>query len=196
MVYPILQFTILSFDLDCLPRKDVHLGPFILSVKDLELASLQLMPTYTYPANPVRWPSREIIDVISRHSADIHSRLPRVRVVGDNPYLSGVVLHYQSLVDRHPISSHSPWINDDLTSWDFLVVLCGPEGKYGPMDMRDPASEAALTMGQLPFLEIGRVTLPTRCDAVIYKNDTHGQATNLEGPPMVASVSAEAVCGR
>jgi 4-amino-4-deoxy-L-arabinose transferase-like glycosyltransferase len=171
MACSILQFTILSFDVDWLPRKDVHLGPFILSVKDLELASLQLMPTYTYPANRVRWPSREIVDLISGHSADIQGRLPRVRVVGDNPYVSGVVLRYQSLIDSHPIVAHGPWIKDDLTSWDFLVVLCGPEGRYGPMDTRDPAAEAALTSGQLPFREIGRVELPTHCDAVLYKKE-------------------------
>ena len=107
---------------------------FILSIKDLELASLQLIPTYTFPANPTAWPTREVVSAIASHISPAQAELPTVRVVGEHPYSSGLVLTYQSVLSGTPITSHGPFTRSDPVFWDFSVLVCGPEGKYGPLD--------------------------------------------------------------
>ena len=118
-VYPAYQFIALSFDTPYAPRKDVRWGPFILSTGNLELASLQLIPTYTFPANLTAWPTREVVSAIASHAALMQGRPPRVRVVGEHPYLSGLVLKYQSVLSRTPIASHGPFTTEDPASSDF-----------------------------------------------------------------------------
>jgi len=169
--YPVYQFVALSFDTPYAPRQDLRMGPFVLSTGNVELASLQLIPTYTFPANPTAWPTGEIVSAISSHEALMQGRPPRVRVVGEHPYLSGLVLKYQSVLSRTPITSHGPFTTEDPASSDFSVVVCGPEGKYGPLDKREPQVAASVADPRNGFREIARVRLPTQCDAVIYQND-------------------------
>ena len=169
--YPAYQFIALSFDTPYIHRKDLRLGPFILSVKDLELASLQLTPTYTFPANPVAWPTQEVVSAIVSHTSHLDGHLPDVRVVGEHPYLSGLVLMYQSVLSGTPITSHGPFSREDPALSDFSVVVCGPEEKYGPLDVREPRLAALLADPRNGFQEVARVRLPSQCDALIYKND-------------------------
>jgi 4-amino-4-deoxy-L-arabinose transferase-like glycosyltransferase len=167
--WPVYLFASSSFDTPFAPRRDLRAGPFILMTRDLELASLQLIPTYTFPANPVAWPAREIISVIAAnapHGVDP----PKVRVVGEHPYLSGLILIYQSVLDRTPILSHGPFAHEDPALSDYSVVVCGPDGKYGPLDVRESDVAAGVADPRNGFQEIGRVPLPSRCDAVIYRN--------------------------
>jgi hypothetical protein len=168
--YPAYQAIAFSFDSPYLPRKDARWGPFLLSVKDLELASLQLIPSYTFPANPVRWPLEEIVSTIVSHASVVKGRLPRVRVVGENPYLSGLVLTYQAALSRTPVTSHGAFTRDDPRLWDFSVLVCGPERKYGPLDVREPEAARVLADPKRGFAEIGRVRIPSGCDALIYQN--------------------------
>lgn len=168
---PAYQFLSFSFDTPYAPRKDLRLGPFVLSVRDLELASLQLIPTYTFPANPTAWPTREVVSAIAYHTSHMRGRVPIVRVVGEHPYLSGLVLTYQSVLSRTPIASHGPFTREDPALSDFSVVVCGPERKYGPLDVREPQVAASLADPRNGFQEVARIRLPSRCDAVIYQND-------------------------
>ena len=167
--WPAYQLLAFSFDAPYLPREDVRLGPFILSIKNLELASLQLSPTYTFPANPVKWPLEEIVSIVASHASGANGALPRVRVVGEHPYLSGLVLTYQAALSRTPITSPGRSTRDDPRLWDFSVLVCGPEGKYGPLDYREPEAAAILTDTNMGLAEIGRVRIPSGCDARIYK---------------------------
>ena len=169
--FPGYLFAAYSFDTPYVPRYDLQLGPFTVMKRDLELASLQLMPTYTFPANPVYWPTREIIAVIAADAANRAGRFPSVRAVGEHPYLSGLNLVYQSNLDGTPIFSHGPFVHEDPARFSYSVVICGPEKRYGPLDVREPEAAAALADPQNGFHEIGRVPLPSQCDAVIYRND-------------------------
>jgi hypothetical protein len=167
-VYPAYQFAQTSFDSQRFPRRDISIGPFVLCVEDLELASLQFIPTYTYPANPVSWPVDPILALITAQSPNpTPSR--RVRFVGDNPYLNGVVLQYESLRIGQPVASNGPFPSDDVSTYDFVVRLCGPEGRYGPADTRVPKLEMQFDRGTLPFTKIGQIQIPTGCEAQIYK---------------------------
>jgi 4-amino-4-deoxy-L-arabinose transferase-like glycosyltransferase len=168
-VFPAYLYVASSFDTRFAPRKDWRLGPLIFSIQDLELASLQLIPTYTFPANSTPWPSREIVSAIVAR-ASVSSELPSVRMIGENPYLSGFSLVYQSFLSGTPISSHGPFDREDPRRSDFSVVLCGPEHRYGPLDFREPREEALVADPRNGFQEIARVRLPSRCDAVVYKN--------------------------
>ena len=87
-----------------------------------------------------------------------------------NPYLSGFVLVYQSVLDGKPILSHSPFTREDPRLSDFAVALCGPEHRYGPLDFREPHEEALVTDPRNGFQEIARVRLPSQCDAAVYRN--------------------------
>jgi 4-amino-4-deoxy-L-arabinose transferase-like glycosyltransferase len=169
--YPAYLLLASSFDTPYAPRRDLRLGPFTLMTRELELASLQMIPTYTFPANTISWPTREIIAVIAANVSHRADYLPSVRVVGEHPYLSGVILIYQSTLDRTPIRSHGPFSHEDPAVSNFSVVVCGSEKKYGPLDVREPQVAAALANPRNGFHEIGRVPLPARCDAVIYEND-------------------------
>jgi 4-amino-4-deoxy-L-arabinose transferase-like glycosyltransferase len=167
--WPVYLFVASSFDTSYAPRRDLRAGPFVLMTRDLELASLQWIPTYTFPANPVAWPTREIISVIAANEP--HGvNPPKVRVVGEHPYLSGLILIYQSVLDRTPILSHGPFAHEDPEVSDYSVVVCGPEKKYGPLDAREPQVAAALADPRNGFQEIGRARLPAGCDALIYRN--------------------------
>ena len=170
-IYPAYQFAMLSFDFDAVPRRDLSIGPFVLAVRDLELASLELMPTYAYPPNRVKWPVEEVAGVVLSH-AEPRGLPPRVRFSGDNPYLNGMVLEYESVRLRQPITSHGPlpFVSDkEPTSYDFIVRLCGPDGKYGPVDTRETTLDEQLDRDELPFTRIGTVRIPTPCDVTIYK---------------------------
>jgi hypothetical protein len=170
--WPVYLFVASSFDTPYAPRRDLRFGPFILMTRDLELASLQWIPTYTYPANPVAWPTREIISVIAVN-APRRERPLKVRVVGEHPYLSGLVLTYQSVLDRSPILSHGPLTHEDPALSDYSVVVCGPEKRYGPLDVREPGVASALADPRNGFQEVGRAPLPSGCDAIIYKTAAH-----------------------
>jgi len=171
--YPAYQFIASSFDTPYAPRKDLRLGPFILLIRDLELASLQLIPTYTFPANPIAWPTREVVSAIASHTS--HAHLPAVRVVGEHLYMSGLVLTYQSVLSGTPITSHGPFRRQDPALSDFSVVVCGPEKRYGPLDLREAQVAASIADPRNGFQEIARVRLPSQCDALIYKNDRLGR---------------------
>jgi hypothetical protein len=167
--WPVYLFVASSFDTPYAPRRDLRAGPFILMTRDLELASLQWIPTYTFPANPVAWPVHEIMSVIAAN-APHRSDPPKVRVVGEHPYLSGLVLVYQSVLDRSPILSHGPLTHEDPALSDYSVVVCGPEKRYGPLDAREPDVATALADPHNGFQEIGRIRLPAGCDALVYRN--------------------------
>jgi hypothetical protein len=166
-VYPAYQFAQMSFDSPWFPRRDFAIGRLVFSVRDLELASLQFIPTYTYPANPVSWPVDPILALITAESHD-RTRSPRVRFVGDNPYLNGLVLQYESLRMGQPVISHGPFPHDDVSTYDFVVRLCGPEGRYGPVDTRDQKLEMQLDRGVLAFTRIGHIQIPAGCDVQVY----------------------------
>ncbi len=166
---PMYQFAAFSFDARLLPRPDLRCGPVILSIRNLELESLQWIPTYTYPANRDRWPVEHLVETIAKTSPHGPGHRPRVRVVGELPYLSGVVLHYYGLLNRTPLITGPPQDSSDPRESDFLVVPCGPQHRYGPLDLRDPALEKSLAERRLPFEEIARVPTPAGCDAVIYR---------------------------
>jgi hypothetical protein len=84
--------------------------------------------------------------------------------------LSGLGLTYRAALNRTPITSHGPFTRDDPRLWDFAVLVCGPEQRYGPLDVREPAAAAILANPGIGFAEIGRVRIPSGCDALIYEN--------------------------
>jgi len=162
---PVYQFIIFSFDLTLLPRSDLRWGPFVISIKDLEMVSVQPRPTYTYPANPAKWPTDEVVKIIQTHSHHITDPFAQVLFPDRNLYLNVATLSYQTALNQANIQ----WLSDGISSAHFMVKLTGPGGRYGPLDFRNPDMQKMLNEQRLPFLEIERVRLPDQTEAIIYK---------------------------
>jgi len=166
-LWPLYQFGASSFDLTWLPRKDLGWGPWIVSTADLELASLQLMPVYTFPAGRMHWPAREAVEVIAKHAAAIRDRTPRVRVAGANPFFNGLVLDYQARLLGHRFMFYSAF-DRSLSTADFVVTHSTPGRKYGPLDEGDPLLGRLLEARRLPFVPLAGIPFGDRAQVHIY----------------------------
>jgi 4-amino-4-deoxy-L-arabinose transferase-like glycosyltransferase len=180
LAYPVYQFVAFSFDLGFLPRKDINEGPFLISVADLEMTSLQVLPNYAFPANRVRWPTREVMNILADHWRE--ERKPRLQVMVDLlPYLTPSVFWYQSVLSGMPLDVDDPYaVNCGISRADFLVVLSGSSGRYRSLNPPDPELERLLDARQLPFLEIGRIPLPDQSHAVVYQRSTDSSTYHLQ----------------
>lgn len=155
MLWPTYQFLSWSFDSPLIPRADLHMGPIMLSVTNLEAESLEWMPTYTYPANTTRWPSQEALQrVMNRLSS--RNEPARVHVAGTNPYFNALTLTQDARIARLPLTFDPPF-TDDYSGADFLIAVLANR-RYGPVDRRPTAAERALKAGMAPFTLVG--TLP------------------------------------
>ena len=164
-VWPLYMFASSSFDLIFLPRKDIRLGPLVLSTADVEKASLEWMPTYTFPANPTKWPTWETLQAISNRVVAGHPA--RVHVAGANPYFNGLVLAYEGRLARSSLVFDWP-LARTFNGADFVVIVAAGR-KYGPVDERDPALEQALRNSNEPFIEINRLPLNDGGEIRIYQ---------------------------
>lgn len=151
-VWPVYVFASSSFDSGFLPRKDIRWGPFVLSTADLEMASLEWMPTYTFPANRTKWPTRETLQAISARVTS--GRPARVYVATWNPYFNGMVLAYEARLARSSLVFDAPLLGADF------VITVQSRRQYGPVDEGQQALEQNLRNGSLPFVEIDRLALP------------------------------------
>jgi hypothetical protein len=164
-VWPLYLFVSSSFDSAFLPRKDIVWGPFIISTADLEMASLEWMPTYTFPANRTKWPTRETLEAISARAPS--ARPARVHVAGANPYFNGLVLAYEARLARSSLVFDSPF-NSSFNGADF-VIIPAPQRKYGPVDERRPQLEQELRNGSVPFIQVNWLALPDGGEIRIYE---------------------------
>ena len=168
MVWPVYQFASWSFDSTLVPRADIRWGPLMFSMKNLETESLEWMPTYTYPANPARWPSRDVLNVIEtrRTSADEGAR---VHLAGSNPYFNALMLIYEARLARLPLMFDPPFTSDYRDA-DFVVTVLANR-RYGPVDERPTAAERALAGGTAPFTQIEALPLPDGGEVRVYEAD-------------------------
>ena len=153
LAWPAYQFMSWSFDSPFAPRAEVRLGPLMISTTNLEAASLEWMPTYTYPANSTHWPIQESLRVITRRLAGRDERA-RVHVAGTNPYFNAVTLMHDARIARLPLI-FDPAFTDDYEDADFLVVV-GANRRYGPVDERPTAAGtcavgAVHSAGDIPY---------------------------------------------
>jgi len=168
-IWPLYQFGASSFDPDWLPRRDLRWGPWVLSTADLELASLQIMPVYTFPAGRTAWPARQTVDGIARHAgATIRDRTPRVRVAGNNPFFNGLVLDYHSRLAGHRWMFYSAF-DRNLSKADFVVTVSTPGRKYGPLDEGDPLLQRLLDERRLPFAPLDAISFGDANRVRIYR---------------------------
>jgi 4-amino-4-deoxy-L-arabinose transferase-like glycosyltransferase len=157
LMWPVYQFASWSFDSTLVPRGDIRWGPLMFSMKNLEAQSLEWMPTYTYPANPARWPSRELLRVIEAHTTSSDERA-RVHVAGSNPYFNALMLIYEARLARLPLTFDPPF-GSDYGDADFVVTVLANR-RYGPVDERPTAAEVALADGAVSFTQIESLPLP------------------------------------
>ena len=183
LVFPAYQFTLLSFDIPWVPSRDIRLGPLVLLAADRE-------SLFVRPANRVEWPTREVVDLIARHSNGIQGRALRVRVAGHIPFLDGPVLDHESMLQfRRPLvysmlgdrSLHPTW-------WDFVLVLRGPV--LDSSEYREPVLANLLEARQLPFTDVGRVRLPDDREAVLYRASSSDASATLMGENLVIATDS------
>jgi hypothetical protein len=167
-IYPVFGIIIFSFDLELLPRKDIRWGPFIISIKDLEMASFEMVPPYAYPANQVKWPTHEVVEMVAKHSRDITEPVAQVQMMAYNPYFNAFVLDYESELSRVSANFYS-----EIAAAQFLITLTGSGGRLGILDSRDPYVQKLLDDRRLPWFELGRIPLPGSLEAIIYKKSTN-----------------------
>jgi hypothetical protein len=165
-MWPVYQFASWSFDSTLVPRGDIRWGPLMFSMKNLEAQSLEWMPTYTYPANPARWPSRELLRVIEAHTTSSDERA-RVHVAGSNPYFNALMLIYEARLVRLPLTFDPPF-RSDYGDADFVVTVLANR-RYGPVDERPTAAEAALADGAASFTQIESLPLPDGGEVRLYE---------------------------
>ena len=123
---------------------------------------------YTFPANRMRWPTRETVEVVARHSKTVTRVPPFVSVIGDNPFFSDVVLNYEAKLQRVWIEFGSKL----RPAADFVVTTVAPDRKWGPLDKRDPGLEHRLERRELPYVEIARFSLTGADHIRIYQRVT------------------------
>jgi hypothetical protein len=166
LAFPAYQFGFLSFDIPWVPSRDLRLGPLLLLPADRESLPVR-------PARPTAWPVSDVVGLIAHSGAGIHDRPLRVRVAGHIPFLDGPVLNYEALLRyKQPLAYHL--LGDRSlhpTWWDFVVVLSGPFEL--PYEYREPVLAALLEEQRLPFTAIGKVPLPARREAVVYRANAH-----------------------
>jgi 4-amino-4-deoxy-L-arabinose transferase-like glycosyltransferase len=168
MIWPMYQFASWSFDSPLVPRLDLRSGPIMLSMKNLEAESLEWMPTFTYPANPRRWPSREAVALMEGHRISSDERA-RVHVAGTNPYFNALILMHEARLTRSSFVFDPPFTSDYADA-DFVVTVLATR-RYGPVDQRPTAAERELKGAAAPFTLVGTLPLPDGGDAQIYEAD-------------------------
>lgn len=176
LVWPVYQFASWSFDSRLLPRSDTQWGPLIFSKRDLEAESLEWMPTYTFPANPARWPNREVLAMLESHTASSDERA-RVHVAGSNPYFNVLTVSYEARLAQVSFMFDRPFTSD-YDGADFIVTVLANR-RYGPTDNRPTVEERALANGAAPFTQIGTLPLPDGGNLRIYEADRRLRVSEL-----------------
>jgi hypothetical protein len=174
MMWPAYQFASWSFDSTFLPRADRRWGPIVFSTKNLEAESLNWMQTYSFPANPAHWPSREALQLMARRLASPGERA-RVHVAGTNPYFNGLILMYEARLARLPFLFDLPFTSDYAAA-DFVVTVLAAR-RYGSIDERPTAAEQALTNGAAPFTLVGTLPLADGGDLRFYEANRRLQSS-------------------
>jgi hypothetical protein len=160
--FPLYQYLALSYRGVWAPAEDVRLGPLVLLAGDRD-------HLFVRPANPQRWPVRDVTDLIAAHSHSIVDHDPRVRVAGHIPFIDGPGLKYQSLLSSGRPLVYSSAGDRSLhpTWWDFVVVMSGPTDDR--VEYREPRLSTLLRAGWLPFVPVGAVNLPGQRLADVYR---------------------------
>ena len=174
LAWPAYQFVSWSFDWPFVPRADLRLGPIMFSTTNLEPESLEWMPTYTYPANPTHWPTRESLQVMSNRLSS-RSERARVHVAGTNPYFNALTLMHDARISRLPFVFDQPF-TDDYAGADFLVTAIANR-RYGPLDERPTAAELAMNASASPFTLVGTLPLADGGTVRVYEADRRLHAT-------------------
>jgi hypothetical protein len=181
LMWPAYQFASWSFDSPLVPRFDLRWGPFLLTTTNLEAESLEWMPTYTYPANRTRWPTRETLQLIAGRLENPAEPI-RVHVAGTNPYFNGLVLAHEARLARLPFAIDPPFTSD-YRGADFVVTVMANR-RYGPVDERPTAAELALGTSSAPFVLVGTLPLPAGGAVRFYEAEDRLPPTPADnGPP-------------
>ena len=102
--------------------------------------------------------------------------------VSQLPYLTPPVLWYESVLRGVPVRVDDPFgFDGGLSMADFVVMLDASSGRYGAMAMTDPYLRELLKTGRLPFILLGKVSLPDQSEAVLYGRSP----TPAPGPPVI-----------
>jgi hypothetical protein len=181
LTLPGYQYALLSFDIPWVPSRDIRLGRLLLVPADRESLLVR-------PARPTPWPVGDIVGLITHAGVNIEGRPLRVRVAGHIPFLDGPVLNYESLLRYEQPLAYNLLDDRSLhpTWWDFVVLLSGPLEL--PYEYREPVLGSLLEAQLLPFTAIGKVSLPERREAAVYRANANAHpSVTLTGDNLVTA---------